>query len=80
LVLPITVLPEVTYLITSRLGHYKMRQFLDQLAKSNVKEVGINKKDLKRVTEILNQYSDSKLNFIDAIIIVITEKMILLKF
>ncbi len=75
LILPITVLPEVSYLITSRLGHHKMRQFLAQLASSNVREVAINKNDLKRVTEILNQYSDSQLDFVDATIVTIAEKM-----
>jgi hypothetical protein len=31
LVLPVTVLPEVSYLIGSRLGHKAMRQFLHRL-------------------------------------------------
>lgn len=75
LVLPMTVLPEINYLIASRLGHHKMRQFLAELVKSNVIIEGITKTDLERVTQILNQYSDSELDFVDATIIAIAERM-----
>ena len=75
LVLPITVLPEVSYLIASRLGHHKMRRFLAELVKSNVILEGITKTDLQRVTEILEQYADSQLDFVDGTIVAIAERM-----
>ncbi|GAB4286223.1 MAG: type II toxin-antitoxin system toxin ribonuclease C26 [Oscillatoriaceae cyanobacterium] len=75
LVLPMTVLPEVGYLIASRLGHHKMIQFFAELAKSNVVLEGISQNDLERVTEILSQYADSKLDFVDGTIVAIAERM-----
>lgn len=75
LVLPVTVLPEINYLIASRLGHYKMRQFLAELGKSKIIIEQINKTDLERVTQILNQYADSQLDFVDATIVAIAERM-----
>ena len=75
LVLPTTVLPEVCHLLASRLGYPITRQVLTELANSNVIIEGIDKTDLKRVTEILDQYNDSKLNFVDATIVAIAERM-----
>ncbi|AFW93359.1 PIN domain-containing protein [Dolichospermum sp. UHCC 0352] len=75
LVLPTTVLPEVCHLLASRLGYPTTKQVLTELAHSNVIIEGIDKTDLKRVTEILDQYTDSKLNFVDATIVAIAERM-----
>ncbi|MTJ50366.1 type II toxin-antitoxin system VapC family toxin [Dolichospermum sp. UHCC 0259] len=75
LVLPITVLTEVCHLFTSRLGYPTTKQVLTELVNSNVIIEGINKTDLKRVTEILNQYADSELDFVDATIVAIAERM-----
>lgn len=75
LVLPTTILPEVFHLLTSRLGYPTTRQVLTELANSNVIIEGIDKTDLKRVTEILNQYADSELDFVGATIIAIAERL-----
>ena len=75
LILPITVLPEISYLIASRLGHHIMRQFLANLVISNMIIESITKEDLQRTTEILSQYSDSQLDFVDATITAIAERM-----
>lgn len=45
------------------------------MVKSNVIIEGINTTDLERVTQILNQYYDSELDFVDATIIAIAERM-----
>lgn len=74
LVLPTVVLPEVCYLIASRLGHGTMRRFLDELAASNIQLEPLTLADLQRINEILNQYSDSQLDFVDATIIAIAER------
>jgi len=74
LILPISVLPEVCYLIASRLGHTAMRKFLTSLVASNTILEPITSADLQRVIEILNQYADSRLDFVDATIIAIAER------
>lgn len=75
LILPVTVLPEVSYLIGSRLGHATMRQFLRQLAASKVAIEPVTMNDLKRMTEILTSYTESKLDFVDATIISLAERL-----
>lgn len=74
LVLPTVVLPEVCYLIASRLGHPVMRQFLSNLVDNNIQLESLTPDDLKRVNEILEQYADSKIDFVDAAIVTIAER------
>ena len=74
LVLPTVVLPEVCYLIASRLGHRAMRRFLVELVGSNTQLEPLIPADLQRVSEILDQYSDNQLDFVDATIVAIAER------
>lgn len=74
LILPTSVLPEVCYLISSRLGHPVMRHFLIELAASDIRLESIHFEDLERVNEILEQYADTQLDFTDATIIVLAER------
>ncbi len=74
LMLPISVLPEVCYLIASRLGHVAMRRFLQELVASDTILEPITLYDLERISEILGQYADSQLDFVDATIIAIAER------
>ena len=74
LILPLPVLPEVCYLIASRLGHSAMRRFLSELVVSDTVLEAIDRTDLRRVNEILDQYADSLLDFVDAAIIAIAER------
>lgn len=72
LLLPVTVLPEVTYLIGSRMGHHVMRAFLGQIVLQKDVELVVDI-DFERVVEILEQYADSYLDFVDATIVSIAE-------
>ncbi|MBG1239853.1 type II toxin-antitoxin system VapC family toxin [Nostoc sp. NZL] len=74
LILPTSVLPEVCYLISSRLGHQVMRHFLVELAASDIRLESIYFEDLERINEILEEYADSQLNFTDATIIALAER------
>ena len=75
LILPTVVLPEVCYLIASRLGHQAMRQFLANLTVSSTQLEAIAPTDLARVHQILEQYADSQLDFVDAAIVTIAERI-----
>jgi predicted nucleic acid-binding protein len=74
LILPLPVLTEITYLLASRLGHAAMRRFLAELAASDTILESIDRVDLHRIGEILEQYADSQLDFVDAAIITIAER------
>lgn len=75
LVLPVVVLPEICYLIASRLGHQAMRHFVSNLTAKTIQVEPLNIEDLVRVHEILEQYVDSQLDFTDAAIVAIDERM-----
>jgi predicted nucleic acid-binding protein len=75
LVLPSVVIPEVCYLIGSRLGHKSMRDFLNNLIISKTQIEPLLEQDLKRVTQILESYADSHLDFVDAAVIAIAERL-----
>lgn len=74
LLLPCVVIPEVCYLIASRLGHPKMRKFLNDLSTTNIRLEPITGSDLARIHEILDQYADAQLDFVDTAIMTIAER------
>ena len=74
LVLPVPVLPEVTYLLATRLSHHAMRQFLRSLNQSDILLESLSMRDLMRVSEILDTYGDTHLDFVDASITAIAER------
>ena len=75
LLLPTVVLPEVCYLIASRLGYQAMRKFLASLAVSDIQIESLTAIDLERVNQVLEKYADSQLDFVDAVIFAITERL-----
>ncbi len=74
LILPVPVLPEICYLLASRVSHVAMRQFLQQLVSNKTILETITLEDLQRVNEILQRYADSHLDFVDATIVAIAER------
>ena len=73
--LPTTVLEEVVYLIQSRLGHVQVRYFVDQLQNSPIEIEVVRKSDLTRIFELLDQYADLELDFVDASLITVAERL-----
>jgi uncharacterized protein len=75
LVLPVVVLPEICYLIASRLGHHAMRRFVASMTPDVVQVEPLTIEDLIRVQQILEKYADNQLDFTDAAIVAIAERM-----
>lgn len=75
LVLPVVVLPEVCYLIASRLGHQAMRRFVSSVTPETIQVRSVTTEDLVRVHQILEQYADNQLDFTDAAIVAIAERL-----
>lgn len=75
LFLPTTVLEEVTYLLQARLGHVQVRYFVHQLHSSPIELEVIRKVDLIRIYELMDQYSDLKLDFVDASLVAVAERL-----
>jgi len=75
LVLPVAVLPEICYLIASRLGHPAMCRFVSSLTPDAIQVESTTIEDLSRIQQILAIYADSQLDFTDAAIIAIAERL-----
>lgn len=75
LVLPCPVLPEICYLLVSRLGHRAMRQFVQELIRNAVPVEPLQPEDLPRTLELLERYEDIGLDFADAATVAIAERL-----
>ena len=71
---PQTVLAEVAYLLGRDAGIATVVAFLQGLPKSRFQVVALTEVDLNRVAEILSQYADSRIDFVDASVMAIAER------
>ena len=75
LVLPTIVLVEVCYLLQARLNHKVMRDFIKTIAQSPLKFEPLTQTDTIRIASLLEQYKDINLDFVDAAIVAISERL-----
>jgi predicted nucleic acid-binding protein len=75
LFLPTPVLPELCYLLHSRLGHSAMRRFLTGLVESDIELVSLTPDDLVRINQLQDNYADARLDFTDTAIIAMAERL-----
>lgn len=73
--LPVTVLPEVAHLIDNRIGHHAMRQFVARLDSPAWDIVDLHGEDIARTHAVLEDYQSLKLDFVDATLIAIAERL-----
>ena len=73
--IPVNVLPEVCYLIDRRMGHLAMRRFIQQVLASGLTLEQVTLSDLARSLQILNQYADTRLDFVDSTIVAVAERL-----
>jgi predicted nucleic acid-binding protein len=75
ILLPQTVLNEVAYLIGTRAGSEYLIQFLRGLPQSHFTLVEVDQPILDRTADLLVKYADSRLDFVDATIIALAERI-----
>lgn len=75
LVVPITVLPEVCYLIATHLGASVEVQFARSIQRGDVRVEFLKKEDLARTVEIMDKYADAGLGFVDASVVAVAERL-----
>lgn len=73
--LPQTVLAEVAYLLGRDAGLTTVVAFLKGLPKSRFCVVTLTEIDLSRIAEILTHYADSRIDFVDASVMVVAERL-----
>lgn len=75
LVVPYVVLPEATYLIYKYQGHQVMRRFMRQMMHPAWNFESLQSSDLIHISAALEKYADLKLDFVDAAIVAIAERL-----
>lgn len=73
LLVPVTVIPEVTYLLKARLGDRAERQFIGALAAGELGVEPLTRSDLKRCDDVLGRYP--VLGFVDASLVAMAERL-----
>ena len=74
ILLPQTVLAEVAYLVGRNADLATVVIFLKGLSASRFALIALIDKDVMRVAEILDEYADSRIDFVDASVMAIAER------
>jgi hypothetical protein len=74
-VLPDMVIPELAYLVLRELGYPALIKFLDSVVKGELALERATIQDLARAAEVLEKYADSKIDFVDCVIMAMAERL-----
>jgi predicted nucleic acid-binding protein len=74
-VIPVCVLPEVTYLLQTRIGPDAEEAFVRSVADEEFAVEPLEPEDLGRAADLMRQYADLKLGFVDATVIATAERL-----
>ncbi len=74
-VVPVTVLPEITYLLASRIGPAAEETFIDAVVNGEFPVEPLEGEDVQRAAELMRKYADLRIGFVDASIIAIAERL-----
>jgi predicted nucleic acid-binding protein len=73
-VLPDMVIPELAYLVLRELGYPALIKFLESVVKGELMLERATIQNLARTAEVLEKYSDSKIDFVDCSIVAMAER------
>ena len=72
-ILPEVVIPELAYMVMRDLGYEPLVKFLLSIVAGDFVLIPTELQDLKRAAEILEKYADSRVDFVDCVIVAIAE-------
>ena len=75
LVVPQAVLPEIGWLLSSRLGSHAEAAFFASLTSAEWALEPLLTQDFARVAELLQTYQDADLGFVDAAVVTVAERL-----
>ena len=75
LILPVTVLPEADYLVSSRMGVAVELAMLTAVVSGELQLQTVTRADVARTAEIIEQYAGSDLGFVDASLVAVAERL-----
>ncbi len=72
---PVTVLPEVSYLLLTRIGGRAEQAFIRAVADGEFTTEALESDDIERAADLMVQYSDLPLGFVEATVVAIAERL-----
>jgi uncharacterized protein len=75
LVVPAPVLVELDWLVSARLGVAALLPFLKDVQEGSVRIAELTRADYARVQELYVQYADLQLDFVDAAVVAVVERL-----
>jgi predicted nucleic acid-binding protein len=75
ILVPVTVLPEITYLLQRRIGAPAELAFTRAVAEGEFALEPLLSEDVERAANLLEAYSDAPLGFVDATVIAMAERL-----
>jgi len=73
--LPVPAITEITYLLARDINNEAAADFIASLASTELTLESPHQEDYSRSAEILRQYSDAKVDFVDTLIVAIAERL-----
>jgi predicted nucleic acid-binding protein len=74
-VVPSVVLPEVSYLLQTRIGSAAEQAFIQAVADGEFIIEPLEQEDIARAAELLREYADLPLGFVDAAVVATAERL-----
>jgi predicted nucleic acid-binding protein len=75
LIVPAPVIVELAWLVSSRLGHVAFGAFLDDVETGIYLVMDLTRPDYARVNDLCSQYADLPLDFVDASVLAVVERL-----
>ena len=69
------VLPELAYLILRDMNHQTLARFLRSVGEGRVEFLSTTRTDLLRAADLLEQYADTRIDFVDCAIVALAERL-----
>lgn len=74
-VVPVSVIPEVTYLLQTRIGAAAEIGFVQAIVDGEFTIESVEADDFDRAVNIMQQYADLPLGFVDATVVAVAERL-----
>ena len=74
-VLPVTVLPEIAYLLHQRIGPHAEAAFVRALDERDFDWMPLERRDVTRAADLLVTYRDQPIGFVDATLVAVAERL-----
>jgi predicted nucleic acid-binding protein len=72
---PVPAISEVTYLLQRDLGYHAVWEFIDELNETNIRLESPVPSDYTRAADVLRNYNDANIDFVDACIVAMAERL-----